>query len=123
SVALGSTNLVVDSNNVPHAILNGNIDSQTGAHLATRASDGSWTTELISTSQGGSMAIDASDTLYFVQCTSSTITLRTKPAGGAVSAPTTIYTRPGGYDSMSCGYVAVSPSGVVALPLGRSYWV
>jgi hypothetical protein len=122
-VALGISRLVVDASNVPYAILNGTIGAQTGAHLATRGAGGTWTTELISTTQGGSLGIDAAGTLYHVYCATSTVTLRTRPAGGAWSAPSTIYTRPSGYDGMICGDLAVTPAGVVAIPVGRSYWV
>jgi hypothetical protein len=123
SVALGNTRVVVDSAGVPSVILNGTIGAQTGAFVATRGAGGAWTTELVSTTQGGTLAIDGNDTLYYVQCASSTVSLRTRPAGGAWSAATTIYTRSYPYDGMICGEVSVSPTGVVALPVGRSYWV
>ena len=123
SVALGVSRVTVDSTNTPRVILNGTIGTQTGAFVATRDAGGTWTTELVSTAQSGSLAVDGSDTLYFMQCGSSTLSLRTKAVGGAWSAASTIYTRPSGYDGMSCGDLAVSSAGVVAIPLSRSYWM
>ena len=122
-VALASSRVVVDSTNVPRVILNGTIGQQTGAFVATRDAGGTWSTELVSTTQGGSLAIDGNDTLYYVQCASSAVTLRTKPAGGTWSAASTVYTKQYPYDTMICYDVAVSSTGVVALPVGRSSWV
>jgi hypothetical protein len=104
-------------------ILNGTIGAETGAFVATRDDAGDWTTEQVSTTQGGSLAIDGADNLYFVQCGTSSITLRTEAPGGSWTAATTIYTRPVGDTGMICGYPAVSSAGVLALPVSLEYWV
>jgi hypothetical protein len=123
SVALGVSRVTVDSTNTPRVILNGTIGAQTGAFVGTRDAGGTWTTELVSTVQGGSLAVDGTDTLYYMQCSTSTISLRTRAPGGAWTAATAIYTRPSGYDGMICGDLVVSSAGVVAIPVWRSYWV
>jgi hypothetical protein len=58
-----------------------------------------------------------------VYCATSTVTLRTRPSGGAWGSPVIIYNRPSGFDGMICGDITVSAAGVVAIPVGRSYWV
>jgi hypothetical protein len=123
SPALGSTRLIVDGNGVPHAIFNGSIANVTGAHVASREAGGAWATELVSTTQGGSLDVDQTGTLYFVQCSTSAVTLRTRAPGGSFAAASPVYNRPSGYDSTLCGTAVVSATGVIALPMARRYWV
>lgn len=67
--------------------------------------------------------MDATGTASHVSCSTSTLTLRTRPVGGPWSAPSTPWTRPSGNDSMACSDLAVSSSGALAVAVTLSYWV
>ncbi|MEW5743346.1 MAG: hypothetical protein AB1938_30835 [Myxococcota bacterium] len=123
TAAVGGVNpLPIDAANNPLVLLNGTIGGQAGAHLA-RKSGASWTTELISSTQGGAIVQDSAGTISHVACSTTQVTLRTRPASGVFGAPVTVWTRPSGNDGMYCGNLVATPSGALAMPVTLSYWV
>ncbi|MEW6431828.1 MAG: hypothetical protein AB1730_10000 [Myxococcota bacterium] len=123
AAALGTASwLPVDPSDNPLVLLNGTIGGQAGAHLATR-SGATWSTTQVSTTQGGFFTVDASGNAAFVQCSTSAVSVRTRPSGGSWGAPVTAYTRPSGTDSLGCVDAAVSPTGAIAVLTTRSYYV